>query len=430
VSGGEPAEPSDGEAGASEASAPVHRPGTVGLVSAAVLLAALGNMVDTYDLVLFSVVRVASLRDLGVTGPAGLEQGLLILNLQMLGMLIGGVAWGVLGDRRGRLSVLFGSILVYSLANLANAFVQSVPSYAVCRLIAGIGLAGELGAGITLVSEILPRDRRGYGTMIVAAVGLLGAVTAVLVSRVVAWRTCYLIGGGAGLMLLALRVSVRESGLFARSRLRDRGHGSLWLLLGDRRRRSIYLCCVLIGLPIWYVIGILITLAPEFGKALQVDGALVAGTGVMLSYGGGAFGDLLSGLLSQRWRSRRRVLILFIGCYAACALSYHLLRGAPAWWFSIVFLLLGVSSGFWVTLITLAAEQFGTNVRATVATSVPNMVRALIIPISAGFALLRPHLGFVNASLAIGGVCFAISLWCATRLQETFGKDLDYAEEP
>jgi len=398
------------------------------MVLAAVAVAALGNFVDTYDLLLFSVVRIASLRDLGLTGQALTDDGLLLLNLQMLGMLLGGVLWGALGDKRGRLSVLFGSILVYSAANLANAFVHSFGAYAAWRVLAGIGLSGELGAGITLVSEILPRGRRGYGTMAVAGAGLLGGMSAVLVSRVVPWRTCYLIGGVAGLLLLALRLGVRESGMFARLRSAPSERGNFLMLFQSGARLRRYLGCVLIGLPIWYTVGILVTLAPEFGRALGVRGELAVGTAVLLTYGAGAVGDVLSAALSQRLRSRKKVLIGFLAVSALTCVVYHLSRGASTTWFVGVYLMFGLGTGFWVTMLTMAAEQFGTDIRATVATTVPNFVRALIIPVTFAFNRLRPQVGFVTASLIVGLCCYAIALWRATRLEETFGRDLDYSE--
>ena len=399
------------------------------MVALAVTVAALGNFVDTYDLLLFSVVRVASLKDLGITGAALTSDGLVLLNLQMFGMLVGGITWGVLGDKRGRLSVLFGSIVVYSLANIANAYVTSFPAYAAMRLIAGIGLAGELGAGITLVAEILPREKRGYGTMAVAAVGLLGAGAAVLVSRQVGWRNCYLIGGVGGLVLLVLRAGVRESSMFARVRATAVEHGNFLLLFRNRRRLLRYLACIAVGLPIWYVTGILVTLAPEFGRALHLRGELVAGTAVLLSYGGGTIGDVLSSLLSQARKSRKQALVTFILIYGGAASVCHLLVGAPASSFVWMYLLIGIGSGFWVTLLTVGAEQFGTNIRATVATTVPNFVRAMAIPITASFALLSPHAGFLGASAVVGVACFGISLFAASQLRETFGEDLDYPEE-
>jgi putative MFS transporter len=397
-------------------------------IALSVLVAALGNFVDTYDLMLFSVVRIASLKDLGLSGQDLTDKGLLVLNLQMFGMLVGGIAWGVLGDRRGRMSVLFGSIVLYSLANIANAYVQSVEAYAALRFVAGIGLAGELGAGITLVTEIMPKAKRGYGTMVVAAVGLLGAVTAVLVARQVDWRQCYLIGGVAGLMLLVLRVGVSESPLFARSVRADVSRGNILMLFRSKAIFLRYLACLLVGLPIWYVIGILVTFSPEFGRALGVRGELVAGTAVLLSYAGGAIGDVLASLLAQVTRRRKVALVTFILFYAAGAIVYHNMRDLPAARFNLIFLVLGIGSGFWVTLITVGAEQFGTNIRATVATTVPNFVRAMAIPITGSFALLKPQIGFLNASAVVGVVCFGLSLMAASRLRETFDADLDYVE--
>ena len=171
-------------------------------------------MVDMYDLFLFSINRVSSLKSLHISGEQLLADGIMLLNLQMAGMLIGGIFWGIMGDKKGRLSVLFGSILIYSIANIGNGFVTTVTQYAVLRFIAGFGLAGELGAGITLVTEILPKERRGYGTTLVATVGIMGALLAYFVSHLFDWRTAYFIGGGLGLILMILRVRVFESGMF------------------------------------------------------------------------------------------------------------------------------------------------------------------------------------------------------------------------
>ena len=166
-------------------------------VSLAVLVAALGYFVDIYDLILFGAVRGPSLQALGFSPADVQDKGILLLQLQMGGMLVGGILWGIIGDRRGRLSVLFGSIILYSIANLVNGTVDTLTGYAICRVIAGIGLAGELGAGITLVSELMDKERRGLGTTIVAATGILGGVVAGIVGGAVPgipavdWRTAY-----------------------------------------------------------------------------------------------------------------------------------------------------------------------------------------------------------------------------------------------
>ncbi|TAD99802.1 MAG: MFS transporter [Bacteroidetes bacterium] len=394
----------------------------------AVIVAALGNFVDTYDLVLFSVVRIKSLKELGLSGQALTDDGIILLNMQMFGMLVGGILWGILGDKRGRLSVLFGSIFMYSAANVANAFVYSVETYALWRFIAGVGLAGELGAGITLVTEILPKEKRGYGAMIVAAVGLLGAVAAVFISKIFDWRTSYIIGGVLGFLLLFLRVSVRESQMFSHSQEKTNEHGNFFMLFKNKKRLLRYLSCILAGLPTWYVIGILVTFSPEFGKVLKINGEVEAPIAVLLIYGGGAIGDLLSGYISQILKSRLKVLVLFVLMDLVFVVIYHCLQGIDVNYFYIIFFFFGIGSGFWVMLITIAAEQFGTNIRATVTTTVPNFVRAMIIPITALFNLFRGQVDFFYASILVGIICFGLSLLASRLLNETFSEDLDYIE--
>ncbi|SNR76202.1 MFS transporter [Hymenobacter mucosus] len=410
---------------------------TTGLFSAIVVVAALGYFVDIYDLILFSIVRVDSLKELGITTKDAITtQGLYLINMQMGGMLLGGVLWGVLGDKRGRLSVLFGSILIYSLANIANGFVQSIEQYAWLRLIAGIGLAGELGAGITLVSETLPKEKRGYGTMIVATVGVSGAMLAYWVGEKFGWRNAYFVGGGLGLALLALRVGVYESGMFEQAKKTDVERGNFFALFTNGPRLARYLKCLLIGVPLWFVVGILITLAPEFGEALHLTGPVTAGLGVFWCYFGLVFGDFISGSLSQLLRSRTRALQLFLVFCGLMVGAYLFgLRGAsPTAFYSICFVL-GISVGFWALFVTVAAEQFGTNLRATVATTAPNFARGSVVVLVPVFNAVAAGLGTalgpnrILSGAVVGGVSLAIAFWAVSTLPETFGKDLDYVEE-
>jgi MFS family permease len=398
-------------------------------VTLAVLVAALGYFVDIYDLLLFSIVRVPSLRSLGLTEEEVLRKGLLILNAQMIGMLVGGLLWGVLGDRRGRLSVLFGSIVMYSLANIANGFVQDVGTYAAVRFIAGVGLAGELGAGITLVSEVMRKETRGYATSLVAGVGICGAVAAVFVARVVDWRTAFFIGGGLGLALLLLRVGVLESGLFHAAKQRGVSRGNiLSLFRGTRPRR--YLSIILVGVPIWYVIGILVTLSPEIGAALGMkDKPPSAADAVLFSYAGLALGDIGSGVLSQVLRSRKRVLAAFILATALFTAAYFLVGARSLGVFYGICFALGFTTGYWAVFVTVASEQFGTNIRATVTTTAPNFVRGSLALVSGLMELLRPALGLVAAAATVGGVTLAVALWARRGIDETYGKDLNYVEE-
>jgi MFS transporter, putative metabolite:H+ symporter len=398
------------------------------LYSVPVVVAALGYFVDIYDLLLFSIVRITSLRSLGVAEENLMSTGEFLIQAQMFGLLIGGIIWGIMGDKRGRLSVLFGSILLYSLANIGNGFVTTVNQYALLRFIAGIGLAGELGAGITLVSEVLSKELRGYGTTIVASVGLMGAVLANIVARTFDWQVAYFIGGGLGLLLLVARVSIFESGMYEKVKTEKVKRGDFLQLFTNRDRLQRFVSCIFIGLPIWFVIGILISFSPEFAKALGVTGTIVAGDAVMFSYIGLAVGDLSSGLISQWLKSRRKVVLLYILITMVFILLYLFNPSdSPAVFYMICFGL-GVGTGYWALFVTIAAEQFGTNLRSTVATSVPNFIRGTVVPLVALFSLLRPIMGITWGAFAVGSFTILISLIALKYLNETFARDLNFLE--
>ena len=399
------------------------------LLSLTVLVASLGYFVDMFDLLLFPILRQPSLAALGILGGAQLEVYRNLLNAQMVGMLLGGIFWGILGDKRGRLSTLFGSIALYSVANIANAFVHTPQAYLVWRFVAGFGLAGELGAAVTLVSEILPCDLRAYGTAIVAAVGIFGTVAASLVGRFLPWRIGYLVGGGLGLILLMMRFGLRESGMFKDQRGSDHVRGDFLSLFTSRDRLGRYLRCILIGLPTWFVVAILINLAPEFAPHLGLTGSVTAGTAVAFCYGGVTLGSLASGLLSQWWGSRKKVVALFIGATILGVAAYlTLLRGLPPSLFYALAAFLGLATGYWAVFVTIAAEQFGTNLRSTVATTVPNFVRGAVPLITYGFMFCKARLGFVGGASVLGAVCFTLALTALVGLQETHGRDLDFVE--
>jgi putative MFS transporter len=393
-----------------------------------ILVAALGYFVDIYDLILFSVIRVKSLKGLGVPESDLLDVGTMLINCQMFGMLLGGILWGVLGDKRGRISVLFGSILLYSLANMANAFVTTVPAYAVIRFIAGIGLAGELGAGITLVTETMSKENRGYGTMIVAGVGLFGAVAAALVGEHYAWETSYIIGGIMGLALLGLRVGLAESGMFKNVKNDGVSRGNIFMLFNDRKRFKKYLNCILIGIPLWFVVGVLVTFSPEFGKELNASVPLSAGTGIMWCYIGIAVGDVVAGFMAQMLRSRKKVMLTFLLLTGVSIVVYLNAEGMTSQQFIWLTLFLGFSSGYWATFVTIASEQFGTNLRATVTTTVPNFVRGSLVLATLSFTALKGSMGIINSAMIVGFVSLAIAITALYQLRETFGKDLDYVE--
>jgi MFS transporter, putative metabolite:H+ symporter len=398
-------------------------------ITLSVVVAALGYFVDIYDLLLFSIVRIPSLRSLGLTGDELLVAGERLLNMQMTGMLVGGLLWGILGDRRGRLSVLFGSIFMYSAANMANAWVQSVEAYAWLRFIAGIGLAGELGAGITLVSEIMPKETRGYGTTIVAATGILGAVVAALVGDLFDWRVSYIVGGVMGFALLALRIGVYESGMFEHVKQVGTSRGNVLQLFNRADRAKKYVAVILIGVPIWYVIGILITFSPEIGRALGMTEAPSAGRAVMFAYLGLAGGDFASGFFSQFIGSRRRVVLMFQLMTAAFVAVYFLLAPFTLTGFYALCTALGFGVGYWAVFVTVASEQFGTNIRATATTTVPNVVRGSVVLLTSSVGWLRPQIGVVYSAMVVGIVAIVIGLLALGWLEETYGKDLDYVEE-
>jgi len=338
------------------------------------------------------------------------------------------VVWGILGDRIGRIQLLFGSILLYSVANIANGLVGSIESYAVWRFIAGVGLAGELGGSITLVSEVLSKELRGYGTAIVGTIGTMGAVVGGFVADMVDWRTAYFIGGGLGLLLLFLRMSVAESGMFSAAKHSGVKRGSFLSLFTCGKRFRKYLRCILIGVPSWYVIGVLVTFSPELAKALEITGEVKAAYAVIAVYLGLVFGDLASGFISQWIGSRKKVVAGFIALTAVAIAAYLMLHGeSPAIFYTIVFVA-GFGIGYWAVFVTIAAEQFGTNIRATVATSVPNFVRAAVVPITLGFDFLKGSLGMIPAAGIVGAICLAIALLALMGLEETHGKELDYHE--
>lgn len=395
---------------------------------AAIVVASLGYFVDIYDLILFSIVRIPSLKDLGLTEAQILDQGILLLNLQMFGMLIGGVIFGVLGDRKGRLKVLFGSILLYSVANLLNAVVTTIEAYAALRFVAGVGLAGELGAGITLVAELLPKEKRGYGTTIIATIGVSGALLAWYIADQFTWRMAYTIGGVMGLALLLLRVGVLESGLFKKCHSESVERGNFLMIFSNKSRLKKFLACIAVGVPIWYVIGILVTLSPEFAVALGAIEPVIAGRAVFYCYAGLVVGDLLSGVLSQYLKSRRKAVLIFLIAAGLGVTIYFSLRGLTAPQFYMLSFFLGLATGYWAMFVTISAEQFGTNLRATVATSTPNFVRGSLVLVSALFTLFKGPMGIVPAGALVGALCLLFSLWGHRHITETFGVDLDYSE--
>jgi MFS family permease len=403
--------------------------------SITVIVAALGYFVDIYDLLLFTIVREPSLEGLGVIrtdAKAMIAASTKIINWQMLGLLIGGILWGIMGDKKGRLSVLFGSILLYSVANFITGYVRSVDQYAAARFVAGIGLAGELGAGITLVSELLPKNKRGIGTSLVAGIGLFGAVAAYFTYQTTEdWRLCYKIGGALGIGLLLLRIGVAESGMFKNIKEQNVSRGNLIMFFTDSARFRKYLLAILIGLPTWYVIGILVNLSNRFAQSMYGENTLNSGRSIMFAYVGIALGDISSGLVSQYFKSRKKALYIFYAMtIITVALFFSPLNNSDTSMYMICGAM-GFSTGFWAIFVTMGAEQFGTNLRATAATTIPNMVRGSLPLINLLFInLFQTSWGWsiVRSGITVGILVMAITLVSAYFTEETFSKDLDYTE--
>lgn len=414
------------------------------LFSIPVVVAALGYFVDIYDLLLFSIVRRPSLISLGVPEGDLLGQGEFLLRAQMTGLLIGGIIWGIMGDKKGRLSVLFGSILLYSMANIANGFASTVGQYATLRFVAGIGLAGELGAGITLVSEILPSRLRGYATTLIASVGITGAILANFVARIFDWQVAFFIGGGLGLILLLARISVFESGMFLKIKQSKVQRGNFFQLFRNRSMLTRYLGCILIGLPIWYVAGILITFSPELARAMHVEGTILAGDAVMFCYIGLAAGDFSSGFISQKIGSRKKVVAGYLLLTLLSVVFYLYLPVKSPGFFYGVCVLLGFAIGYWALFVTIAAEQFGTNLRSTVATTVPNFIRGTVVPLTFMFELIRDAIrqhyagiqeaeraqatGIIYGALIVGIFTVAVAFAALRVIDETYGRELNFEE--
>jgi putative MFS transporter len=392
-----------------------------------VIVAALGYFVDIYDLILFSIVRVPSLQAIGVPADQIKDSGIYLINMQMVGMLLGGIVWGVLGDKKGRLSTLFLTILLYSLANIANGFIQNLNQYAWLRVIAGFGLAGELGIGVTLVSEVMTKESRAWGTSIVSGIGILGAALAFYIAEW-GWREAYWIGGGLGLLLLGLRVYVHESGMFDNAKTSGVKRGDFLSLFRNGKRFVRYLCCILVGIPVWFAVGVLITFSKEFGEALHITGPVSPGKAVMYHYIGAAFGSIITGYISQKLQSRKKALILAIACLGGFCIWYFSAAGStPEVFYSITFVL-GLAMGYWGVFITVASEQFGTNIRSTVTTTVPNFVRGSTVPMIIWWNYMAADKGVLQSAIIVAAVVISVAIVAVFFLQETHGKDLDYIE--
>ncbi|MFY9288543.1 MAG: MFS transporter [Alphaproteobacteria bacterium] len=394
-----------------------------------ILIAALGYFVDAFDLLLFSAVRVASLKSIGVPESDLLSTGVLLINVQMAGLVLGGFLWGILGDKFGRLSVLLGSIFIYSAASFANAFVDTVPAYTVWRFIAGVGLAGELGVGVALASEIMPQRYRGLGTAFIATIGMLGCVCAGLVADLMDWRTAYIVGGVLGFLLLFLRMRMKESNMYLTLAKKPKiKRGSLLVLLKPKPLKR-YAAIILVPLPLLVMLWIFVAFTPEFAKALGMTAVVQTGKAIMFAYIGMTIGDAASGIVSQLWHSRKKAIVLFIGMLAAAAFIHLTQNHDSAQMFYASCLLMGITGGYWILVIQMAAEQFGTNLRATVATSVPTMARgALLIPMTMAFKALVPVWGVIYSGAAIMALTLVLALVGLYCLKESFNADLDFVD--
>jgi putative MFS transporter len=397
-----------------------------------VWIAAFGYFVDLFDLVLYGVVRVDSLKSLGYNNYELFQTGAYLLNIQMAGMMVGGFMWGILGDRRGRREALFGSILIYSIATFLNAYVHSFAGYAALRFLAGLGLAGELGAAITIVSEVLPAKTRGYGSAFIAAIGFVGAICASYFGQHVSWQNAYRIGGLLGLLLLGARMSIPESALYISSRRESKdpnAWGSIGLLFGKKNRLRIFLWALVVGVPIWFVAGILSYFAPELAKNLGTVGEVTAGTSIMLGYLGSIVGDVICGVMSQVLKSRKRAIQIFLIVGGSIAVFHpFFLKGGSSQLFYAVMFAVGLGNGFSAILVAWVAEIYGTNLRNTAATTLANLMRAAVIPLTLSFSFLRPHFGMNNSTVILGAICFGGALYAVTQLPETFAKELSFLE--
>lgn len=404
----------------------------IGLLSLPVFVAALGYFVDVYDLLLFSIVRHTSVMSLGATAETIIEDSAHIINWQMSGLLIGGILWGVIGDKKGRLKVLFGSIVLYSVANILTSYVQTVDQYAYCRFIGGIGLAGELGAGITLVSEMLPKSKRGIATSMIAGIGLSGAVFAYFTFNYTNdWRLCYQIGGAMGFLLLLLRVKVAESFMFESAKLANINKGNFFMFFTSKKRFKKYITAILIGLPTWFVIGVLVNYSNKFAAGMYGINLIDSGRSVMFAYVGIAIGDLLVGYVSQYFKSRKKALLVFyLISIVGMVLFFSSYNNSDERMYAIC-AFLGFSTGYWAIFNQMAAEQFGTNLRATAATTIPNMVRGALPLINFLFLdILQKMFGWsiVQSGIFTGIVVMTITLVAFIFTEETYHKDLDYLE--
>ncbi len=394
----------------------------------AIIASALGFFVDLYDIIILSIVRSKSLLELGIPETELLSKGVFLINVQMVGMLIGGFVWGIIGDKMGRLSVLFGSIILYSSATFANAYAPNFEIYLLLRFLAGVGLAGELGAAITLVTEQMPQKYRGIGPAIIGGSGMLGAIVGAYIGGKYTWQFTYQLGGGLGFALLILRLGVLESGLFNAMKDKTSNKGNLRLLFKNKDYIIKYISICVLGFPVWYVNGVVMTFTPEIAKAWGMTEIPSVSTVFTYYFIGLTFGDLTGGFVSQYLQSRKKAIRLYLSMYAVAAVVFFMVGNQSLTLYYGLLLFLGFCVGYSIVLLTLAAEQYGTNIRATVTTSSLNILRATVIPQTLLFGFLSPYIGIVNSAMVVGVVAILLAFWGLSNLEETFHKDLNYTE--
>lgn len=395
----------------------------------AIIASALGFFVDLYDIIILSIVRSKSLLELGIPETELLSKGVMLINVQMVGMLIGGFVWGIIGDKMGRLSVLFGSIILYSSATFANAYAPNFEIYLLLRFLAGVGLAGELGAAITLVTEQMPQKYRGIGPAIIGGSGMLGAIVGAYIGGKYTWQFTYQLGGGLGFALLILRLGVLESGLFNAMKDKTSNKGNLRLLFKNKAYIIKYISICVLGFPVWYVNGVVMTFTPEIAKAWGMTEIPSVSTVFTYYFIGLTFGDLTGGFVSQYLKSRKKAIRLYLSMYAVAAVVFFMVGNQSLTLYYGLLLFLGFCVGYSIVLLTLAAEQYGTNIRATVTTSSLNILRATVIPQTLLFGFLSPYIGIVNSAMVVGVVAILLAFWGLSNLEETFHKDLNFSEE-
>lgn len=395
----------------------------------AVVASSLGFFVDLYDIIIVSVVRQASLLAVGVAENELLTKGIWLLNVQMIGMLTGGFLWGIIGDKKGRLTVLFGSILMYSAATFACAYVNSYEMYLFLRLIAGIGLAGELGAAITLTTELLPQRYRGIGPAIIASFGMLGAIFGSYIGGNFSWQFTYQLGGAMGFVLMFLRIGLLESGFYHKLENSNVEKGNVWMLIKNKPLFKKYISVILMGFPGWFVNGVVMTFTPEIAKAMGMSTIPKVSTVFMVFFIGFTFGDFSCGLVSQWLQSRKKAILAYLSSFGGLLLLYFIFGKVSEFWYYTIFLFMGISAGYTIVLLTLSAEQTGTNLRATATTSALNLLRASVIPQTIAFTFFTSYFGAYYAAIIVGLLSVSIAAWAYTNLEETFNKNLDFVEK-